>query len=56
MNKQSLFDNIKLSDKRALGIWGGRVVAGTEKMLEEIVKKFFSKFDNTINLWIQESQ
>ena len=41
MNKQSLFDNIKLSDIHALGIWGGRVVAGTEKMFEEIVKNFF---------------
>ena len=56
MNKQSIFDNIKLSEKHALGIWGDRVVAGTETMFEETVKISFSKFDNTINLWIQESQ
>ena len=40
MNKQSLFDNIKLSEKHALGIWGGRVVVGTEKLFEEILKFF----------------
>lgn len=55
MNEQNLFDNIKLSDICALGVWGVCVVGtGTEIIFEEIT--MFSKFDKIINIQIQESQ